>query len=133
MKNLLEKPFDELSKQELKEGIQQKFGNLVRFCKIAGYQIHEISNMFRAENPVKLREVYDKAVKMENRVLPGELSNDSRLKIRTAIFEKYRYIREFCKNNTGFGNVWVSNVINGNINRVTPKVKKMAEILKVEL
>ncbi len=134
----LKKPFKELNNLELKEGIQSKFGSLARFCKHAKYDLYDLNKLLRlkatAENVAKLNLVYKTAKVLKNSIIEGEELNDQhRESLRKGIYAKYRNISEFCNKNPEFINNWISKLLHGDIRKITPKTKKLAKILNVEL
>lgn len=134
--SVLDTPFEKLTKAQLKAGIRMKFGNAARFCKLVGRDVYQFNKLFilKDSDDVKaqLMQVYEQARNTDNAPVKGELSDELRREIKSAIFKESDNIQAFCEEN-GFSNTWVSTVLRGKVVKVTPKVKELAKALNLNI
>lgn len=135
--NYLDQPFEELSREQIKQAIKLKFGSLARFAKLCKMEVYEFNNLIRAKENAEtnnsVKALFVKAKKMSDSIIEGELSEEIILKLTEALYKEYKYIIEFSDKNKKFSNVWISKVFHGDIKKITPKVRSFAKKLNVEL
>lgn len=135
--NLLKKPFEGLTRDELKKGIKDKFETLSRFCKLTKRQTADFNMLLRAKDSVRVRELlfkaYEDANLIEKTTIEGELTVQNRVDLLNAITKKHINCKKFCENNPQFTQPWVSILLKGTVIKKTQKVREFALILKVNL
>lgn len=136
MQEYFAKPFEEMTGNELKTAIKNKFGNIARFCRLTGRDVYTFNKLFRLkrspENLNELQAIYIEAKAIQNGPANNELDAPVRKKIKAAIFAKSNNILEFCEK-YGFSNTWVSTVLNGGVQKITPKVKQLFTALDMNV
>jgi hypothetical protein len=134
---ILSKPISELSVEDLKTGIRNKFKTIAKFCRLTGRGVYEFGQLLRAkETPAKtaeLEKVLNDARSFELGTTKGEITEEHRKQIKAAIFSQYDNALDFCEKNPEFINTWLSNVMNGGVIKITNKVKALAKALNIEL
>ena len=61
------------------------------------------------------------------------LSDLDRIQIRNTIKDKYDTLKSFVDHNQQFSYFWLSRIVNGSASKITGKVKRLLEILNIEL
>lgn len=134
--NYFDKPFEAMSTQELKTAIKSKFTNIARFCRLTGRDVYTFNKLMRLKrtpaNVAELEAIYNDAKRTDNGPADNELDAPARKKIKSAIFAQSENILDFCESH-GFSNTWVSTVLNGGVQKVTPKVKELLGALNLDL
>lgn len=116
----------------LKEDIEKKFRTVTRFAKIAGYDAQWLSNFLRhGQLNAIFKKLYHDLEAHEDEVLKGEISDLLRNEIRANIIAKYSTQKNFC-DKYGFDQHYISNLTSGKqFFRITPKVKRVCDILEI--
>jgi predicted nucleotidyltransferase component of viral defense system len=130
--------FNKLSNDQIKKSIQDKFGSLARFCRLSNNDLYDLNKLLRLkktpENIKKLKEIYLQSKTIKDSIIADEeLTTEQIELIRKGIYQKSRNIIKFCEDNPAFLNTWISKLLHGEIRKITPKTKRLAKILKVEL
>lgn len=139
---ILQREFATVSNGELKEGIVAKFGNLAQFCRLSGRKLPELCQNLRYRTTASsayLEAAFKDAGRLALTDVVGyHLTPEVRKSISGKLMA-YSNILAFCDAHKGedgkpiFSNVFVSRVINGNILKITPKIKELMNVLKVEI
>lgn len=135
--NILDKPFNSLTRDELKKGILSKFGTISRFCRLTKRQTMDFNNLLLARDlghiRLELEKVYKEAKSLDRGLVEGELTEQNREYLKNSIYNQHKNISAFCKKNTEFTASWICNVLYGKTAKKTPKVKRLASVLNVKL
>jgi len=140
----------EIEKKIVKREIQNKFGSVRRFAKIANLELYFINNCLRSgvlKDSEKLREIRLAVAKWENKNLEGEITDKQRIDLRLAILEndlskdhRAPSLRTFCRraHTSGLyiGPEYLSLVLNPGpkaIKKVTPKIRRICKLINFEI
>lgn len=133
---LLSRSIEELTNAELKEAITAKFGNLSHFCRLTERGIKELHDNLRyrtEKSTAYLAAALSDAKRLANVPVDGyHLTEEARKKLSNKLLA-YASIRAFCEKHKDFSNVFVSRVIHGHTDKVTPKVRALAKTLSVAI
>lgn len=135
-KTAVAQPVEDFTAAHLKKTIREKFGTVTKFCKLTNRDVYDFNRLMRLkeseETRAEIRKVYAQIEATENKPAGNVITDEMRCKIRGAIYSKYANVKDFCEKNTDYINTWVSNVLQGHIGKVTPKVKKLLKDLGIE-
>jgi hypothetical protein len=139
---ILKREFAAVSNEELKQAIMEKFGNLAQFCRLTGRKLAELHQnlRYRTEHSTAyLAGAFADAGRLANTEAVGYHFTPELRKRLSGKLMAYPNILAFCESHKTaegkpeFSNVFVSRAINGTILKITPKVKRLAEALHVEI
>ncbi len=135
---LVGKEFSQVSNDEIKAGLMGRFGSLSHFCRLStpARKLPELNQnlRYRTERSTPyLERVWKDAKRLANVKVEGyHLTEEARKSLSTKL-SGFGSIRAFCEAHSEFSNVFVSRTINGRTGKITPKIRKLATALKVEL
>ena len=141
---ILDKPFNELTTEELIEGIREKFATLTRFCEVADINWYHLQHkILRRKDSAKkrkaLKDIYRKAKKLSPATtLAGEVSDELRERMRLEIKEQYGTVTAFAEKHK-LNVSMVYNILN-NTNyqrkdgaaKITDSIANILKLLKIK-
>ena len=131
------KPIDQYNQITILKEVKERFGSINNFNKITGRQptdLYYLKNYtYHKRSAVKqtIESIYGDIEMFQPKRL--YLDDLDRSEIRQMIVEKYDTITAFSDDNSEFSTFWVSRIVNGNLSRITGKVKRLLETLEIEL
>ena len=128
------KPIDQYNQITILKEVKERFGSINNFNKITGRQPTDLYYYtYHKRSAVKqtIESIYGDIEMFQPKRL--YLDDLDRSEIRQMIVEKYDTITAFSDDNPEFSTFWVSRIVNGNLSRITGKVKRLLETLEIEL
>ena len=134
-KKTLSLPFAEVEAKALKAAIVDKFGSLAQFCRITDRSLQILIDRLKhnsATSKQYLAAAFEDAKTRCNQPANGyHLTPILRGRLRAALGGAT--VVEFCSNHAGFSTVFISRTLNGQTEKITPKVRELAQALNVPL
>jgi hypothetical protein len=119
-------------KEKLRQDILDKFGSVKYFCKVSEISYRKFITFLNSKrNNEALRQearhLCD-TIKVEH--IDGIIRDEDREAIRICIVVKSGSLTNFCKENTNFDTVYISNIVTGRLETETEKYKLLVKILE---
>lgn len=135
-KKTLNLPFAEVEATEIKNAIADKFGSVSQFSRLTNRDLYELNLRLRCKSLLSaeyLQSVFEDAKTIANKLVMGyHLTPIQRDKLRAGLGH-YPTVVAFCAEYPQFSSVFISRVLAGNTNKITRKVKALADVLSIEL
>lgn len=119
---------------DLKQRIKKKYGSVNRFARLVKKEYHTIRAAIESDDKEKKKWLKDLISKTPNKTLDNyEMPKGLPEKIRISIRAKYDTYLNFHAEHEEFLPYWISGLVNGKMQRLTPKVVKLCKILKIKI
>lgn len=120
---------------KLKKDIHRKFGSLTNFSKVASIHYESLLRILNSQN-FSGDEIYNvlnscNDFDIKNGV-DGYIDDSEREIIRICIAVSFKSFTAFCEENPKYDEVYLSNVINGKLKRITTKYGGLIDLLKTK-
>jgi hypothetical protein len=123
----------QIDRVKLKKDIHRKFGSLTNFSKISNTNYNDLLRILNTTN-FSGDEIYDIQGKYvdcnTDNGIEGHIDDSEREAIRVCISIKFKTYTKFCEENPKYDEVYLSNIINGKLKRVTTKYGGLLDLLK---
>lgn len=129
--------FEQVSNAELKAAVVAKFGSVLYFCRLSGYNAKELYQSLRyrsAKSSAYLAEVFATAREQAKpEQLVGYHFTEALRKAIAGKLLRYTSVVAFCEQYPQFSNVFISRITGSRYcQRITPKIRALMEVLEVE-
>lgn len=122
-----------IDRVKLKADIHRKFGSLMNFSKISDTNYNDLLRILNTPN-FGGDEIYSIASKYNEfdveGGIDGHISDSEREAIRRCVVIHFKTHTAFCEENPKYDEVYLSNIINGKLKRVTTKYGGFLDLLK---
>ena len=122
-----------IDRGRLKKNIHSKFGSLINFSKTSDIKYNTLlrilnTNDFSGEEVIDVQNKYVELDLPDD--LEGSISASERQAVRRAILFSFNSYTDFCNENTEYDVVYITNIVKGNLKRVTTKYSRFINLLK---
>lgn len=115
-----------MTKEILRKQIVTKFGTLSRFSRLSGYDRYELQKIFaRSQNDIDLlRQISQLCSRTKDKSSEDDITEGQILKLSKAL-KKAGGVIKFSRENPGFPEKSVYQILSGRRKRITAKVKEL--------
>jgi hypothetical protein len=119
-------------KEILREKIINKFNSIAVFCRLTGLPRNRVAIALQPDDKGLLKEIEEAYKKTEISEHYGVIREDHVEEIRLCINKSFKKVRHFCLKHPEYNQVYVSNILNGNLTRETKKYRDLVQLLTKE-
>lgn len=119
----------------LKQNIHKKFGSLTNFGNVTDTDYKDLLRILNSDTftDEEIEDVQEKYLTFDlSNGVEGYINESEREVLRICIFSKFKSYTKFCEKHDDFDVVYLSNIVEGKLLRVTDKYEKLLTILKEE-
>lgn len=122
-----------IDRARLKVDIHRKFSSLINFSKVSDTDYNSVLRILNSKDCTEeeIQDLYNKydEYNMDNGV-EGFINDSDRESVRRCIMISFPNYTAFCNKHSQFDNVYITNIIVGNLKMETPKYESLIELLK---
>lgn len=123
----------QIDRVKLKKDIHRKFGSLTNFSKLSQTNYNDLLRILntRSFTGDEIHDIRRKYVEHDpSEGIEGHISDSERDAIRICVAVNFKSYTAFCEENPKYDEVYLSNIINGKLKRVTTKYGGFLDLLK---
>ncbi|MHA2009945.1 MAG: hypothetical protein ACW980_21740 [Promethearchaeota archaeon] len=122
-----------IDRKKLKKDIHSKFGSLTNFSKITHTNYNDLLRILNSSNfsGEEIHDIQFKYLEFDtDGGIEGYINDSDRESIRICIAINYKSYTSFCDDNPNYDEVYLSNIINGKLKKITTKYGGLLDLLK---